>query len=111
MPITPAPPSSRGRSKDDRISSVIHNARVDSFFLTSRNRKNREPLLTGCRVPAKTENVSELPDKITGDYLRLQFFYAQKSSENCSAKAANRRAAQPRAHSGSGERGIYPVRR
>jgi len=28
--------------------------------------------LTGCRVPAKTESVSESVDKITGDYLRLQ---------------------------------------
>jgi AcrR family transcriptional regulator len=28
--------------------------------------------LTGCRVPAKTERVSESVDKITGDYLRLQ---------------------------------------
>jgi AcrR family transcriptional regulator len=31
--------------------------------------------LTGCRVPTKTESVSELVDKITGDYLRLQVFY------------------------------------
>jgi AcrR family transcriptional regulator len=31
--------------------------------------------LTGCRVPAKTESVSESIDQITGDYLRLQLFY------------------------------------
>jgi hypothetical protein len=30
--------------------------------------------LTGCRVPAKAEGVSESLDKITGDYLRLQLF-------------------------------------
>jgi AcrR family transcriptional regulator len=31
--------------------------------------------LTGRRVPAKTESVSESVDKITGDYLRLQLFF------------------------------------
>jgi hypothetical protein len=31
--------------------------------------------LTGRRVPAKTESVSESVDKITGDYLRLQVFF------------------------------------
>jgi len=31
--------------------------------------------LTGCRVPVKTESVSESVDKITGDYLRLQLFF------------------------------------
>src|SRR3984893_2358087 len=45
------------------------------MFLTSRSRKNREPVLTGRRVPTKTENVSESIDKITGDYLRLQLFF------------------------------------
>jgi|HubBroStandDraft_6_1064221.scaffolds.fasta_scaffold22246_2 AcrR family transcriptional regulator len=36
--------------------------------------QNPERLLTGRRVPAKTESVSESLDKITGDYLRLQTF-------------------------------------
>jgi AcrR family transcriptional regulator len=31
--------------------------------------------LTGCRVPAKTESVSESVDRITGDGLRLQLFF------------------------------------
>jgi len=31
--------------------------------------------LTGRRVPAKTESVSESVDKITGDHLRLQLFF------------------------------------
>jgi len=31
--------------------------------------------LTGCRVPAKTESVSESVDKITGECLRLQVFF------------------------------------
>src|ERR1700680_3337229 len=44
------------------------------MFLSSRSRKNREPPLTGRRVPTKTESVSESIDKITGDYLRLQLF-------------------------------------
>jgi AcrR family transcriptional regulator len=32
-------------------------------------------LLTGHRIPTKTENVSESVDKITGGYLRLQLFF------------------------------------
>src|SRR6202795_5165060 len=39
-----------------------------------------ERLLTGRRVPAKTESVSESIDKITGDYLRLQFFFMPKKN-------------------------------
>jgi AcrR family transcriptional regulator len=31
--------------------------------------------LTGCRVPAKTESVSESVDRISGDGLRLQLFF------------------------------------
>jgi hypothetical protein len=40
--------------------------------------------LTGGRVPAKTESVSESLDKITGEYLRLQlfFWYAYEKSES-----------------------------
>ena len=34
-----------------------------------------KPLLTGRRVPTKTESVSESIDKITGDCLRLQLFF------------------------------------
>src|ERR1700730_1409719 len=45
------------------------------MFLTSRSRKNREPVLTGRRIPTKTESVSESVNKITGDYLRLQLFF------------------------------------
>src|SRR5437899_9543532 len=86
-------------------------------FLTSRSRRN--PLLTERRVPTKAESVSESVDKITGDYLRLQLFcmptkthlYADQNSENCPAKTAHRRAAEPRAHSGGGEGGVYSVRR
>jgi AcrR family transcriptional regulator len=53
---------------------MVHNERVDSYFLT-KPRNPGEPLLTGRRVPAKTEDVSESLDKITGDYLRLQTFF------------------------------------
>jgi len=48
------------------------------IFLTSlecgKRGPYREPLLTGRRVPNKTESVSESIDKITGDCLRLQIF-------------------------------------
>ena len=57
---------------------MVRNEHVDSYSspLGARDRRPgiAEPLLTGCRVPAKTESVSESVDKITGDYLRLQLF-------------------------------------
>src|SRR6266478_866451 len=118
MLTTLAQPSSRGRCKDDWNSSMVHNERADSYssprfiFLTSRSRRTREPLLTDRRVAAKTESVSESIDDITGDVLRLQLFlYADEKSENCPAKTAHRRAAEPRAHFGGGEGGVYSVRR
>ena len=38
--------------------------------------------MTGRRVPAKTESVSESVDKITGDYLRLQLFFMPAKNQN-----------------------------
>ncbi len=52
---------------------MVCSERVDSYSSPLKP-KNREPLLTGRRVPTKTESVSESVDKITGDCLRLQFF-------------------------------------
>jgi AcrR family transcriptional regulator len=59
-----------------RGSEVLDGCLQASGFIifTSRSRRTRELLLTGRRVPAKTENVSESVDKITGDGLRLQLF-------------------------------------
>src|SRR5271156_4478555 len=105
MPTTRAPPSSRGRDKDDWDSSMFDNEQSDSYISPletgDRIRRTRNRLLTGRRVPTKTESVSESVDRITGDCLRLQLFlYADDKSENCPTKAAHRRAAEPRAHSG-----------
>src|SRR5580704_18563386 len=69
----------------------------------------REALLTDRLVPTKTESVSESIDKITGDFLRLQLFYARQNSENCPEKTAYRRTTKPREHSGGGEGGVYSV--
>jgi hypothetical protein len=56
--------------------------------------EGQEPLLTGRRAPTKTEGVSESVDKITGDYLRLQLFYADEKSTNRSSKTAHGRAVE-----------------
>src|SRR5258708_11344469 len=73
MLTTLAPPSSWGRRKEDRNSSVVYCERVDSYS-SPLEAGRTEPLLTGRRVPAKTESVSESVDKITGECLRLQLF-------------------------------------
>src|SRR6202047_5085768 len=54
---------------------MVWNERVDSYSSPLDAGRSREPLLTGRRVPAKTESISESIDKITGDYLRLQLFF------------------------------------
>jgi AcrR family transcriptional regulator len=58
---------------------MVCNERLSSysspFEAENRNRETSEALLTGCRVPAKTETASESTDKITGDSLRLQLFF------------------------------------
>src|ERR1700685_2902967 len=78
MPTTHAPPSSRGRDKDDWDSSMFDNEQSDSYVSPletgDRIRRTRNRLLTGRRVPTKTESVSESVDRITGDCLRLQLF-------------------------------------
>src|SRR6185295_5270763 len=51
------------------------------IFLTSR-RNTRKRLLTGPEVPAKTEGVSELIDRIIGDYLRLQSFFGMSTARS-----------------------------
>ena len=51
---------------------------MDSYSSPLKAGESREPLLTGCGVPDKTESVSESVDKITGDRLRLQLFYADQ---------------------------------
>ena len=69
---------------------TVCNEQVDSYSSPLEAGRTREPLLTGCRVPAKTESVSESVDKITGDYLRLQLFlYADEKSENCPTKTSH----------------------
>jgi AcrR family transcriptional regulator len=58
---------------------MVRNEHVDSYSSPlgagDRRRGIPEPRLTGCRVPAKTESVSESVDRITGDNLRLQLFF------------------------------------
>ena len=50
--------------------------------------------MTCCRVPDKTESVSELIDKITGEYLRLQVFLAMATKPLQSAGRKPRTDAQ-----------------
>src|SRR5580704_11012964 len=112
MPTTLVPPSWRGRCNEGRKLWMVYDDRADSYFAPLEAGEPTEPLLTGCRVLTKTESVSESVDKITGECLRLQlFFYAHQESTNCFSQTAHRRAAEPRAHSGGGEGGVYPVRR
>src|ERR1700739_1995032 len=60
------------------------------IFLTSRSRRsklrNPEPLLTGRRVPTKTESASESLDKITGDCLRLQLFFMPTKNQKIASR-------------------------
>src|ERR1700757_2370123 len=53
---------------------MIYKERLDSCLSPFQAGRPREPLLTGRRVPAKTESVSESVDKINGECLRLQLF-------------------------------------
>ena len=50
--------------------------------------------MTGRRVPAKTEDVSESLDKITGDYLRLQTFFGMPTKNQKIAPRKPRTDAQ-----------------
>src|SRR5579863_1143112 len=88
-----APPLSRGRGKDDWNSSVGCSEQVDSY---SSPLEAGEPLLTGRRVPAKTESVSESLDKITGDYLRLQLFFMPTRNQKIGTRKPRADAQQNR---------------
>jgi AcrR family transcriptional regulator len=52
--------------------------------------------LTGRRVPAKTESVSESLDKITGDYLRLQLFFMPAKNQKIGTRKPRADAQQNR---------------
>jgi AcrR family transcriptional regulator len=60
---------------------MVYNQRADSHSSPLEARGTGESLLTGRPVLTKTESVSESLDKITGDYLRLQFFMPTKNQK------------------------------
>ena len=53
--------------------------------------------MTGRRVPAKTESVSESVDKITGDYLRLQTFFMPPKNQKIAPRKSRTDAQRNRA--------------
>jgi AcrR family transcriptional regulator len=65
---------------------MVRNEHVDSFSSPLEagrtKRQSKNPLLTGCHVPAKTESVSESLDKITGGCLRLQLFFGMPAKNH-----------------------------
>ena len=62
-----------------------------------------EPLLTGRRVPTKTESVSESVDKIIGDCLRLQLFFVMPTKNRKPARKPRTDAAELPANYGPDE--------